>query len=103
MARVRLAIPLAQPLPPPGGLYEDPATGAAAAAFGGYLRALSLVSPPARITIEQGLEMGRPSNDHDRHPARKRKRHPEQRNGCRDPVNASARAPSPRPFRSHQR
>ncbi|WP_323186284.1 PhzF family phenazine biosynthesis protein [Streptomyces canus] len=46
---------------PPGGLYEDPATGAAAPAFGGYLRALSLVSPPARITIEQGLEMGRPS------------------------------------------
>jgi PhzF family phenazine biosynthesis protein len=46
---------------PVGGVYEDPATGAAAAAFGGYLRALSLVSPPARVTILQGHDMGRPS------------------------------------------
>ena len=46
---------------PPGGVVEDPATGAAAAALGGYLRALGLVAPPARITIEQGEEMGRPS------------------------------------------
>ena len=29
---------------PPGGVVEDPATGAAAAAFGGYLRELGLVS-----------------------------------------------------------
>ena len=28
---------------PPGGVVEDPATGAAAAAFGGYLRELGLV------------------------------------------------------------
>jgi PhzF family phenazine biosynthesis protein len=46
---------------PPGGVVEDPATGAAAAAFGGYLRALDLVDLPARITILQGADMGRPS------------------------------------------
>ncbi|MES9538355.1 PhzF family phenazine biosynthesis isomerase [Actinomadura sp. NPDC000600] len=46
---------------PPGGVVEDPATGAAAAAFGGYLRSLGLVAPPARFTIRQGEDMGRPS------------------------------------------
>ena len=46
---------------PPGGVVEDPATGAAAAAFGGYLRELGLVTPPARITIHQGDDLGRPS------------------------------------------
>ncbi|GAA4510192.1 PhzF family phenazine biosynthesis isomerase [Actinoallomurus oryzae] len=46
---------------PPGGVVEDPATGAAAAAFGGYLRALGLITPPAEITIHQGQDMGRPS------------------------------------------
>jgi len=46
---------------PVGGVYEDPATGAAAAAFGGYLRALNLVAPPAQVTILQGHDMGRPS------------------------------------------
>ena len=46
---------------PPGGVIEDPATGAAAAAFGGYLRTLGLVALPARITILQGADMGRPS------------------------------------------
>lgn len=46
---------------PPGGVVEDPATGAAAAAFGGYLRALALVDLPARITILQGADMGHPS------------------------------------------
>jgi PhzF family phenazine biosynthesis protein len=45
---------------PPGGVIEDPATGAAAAAFGGYLRELGLVSTPATITIYQGHDMGRP-------------------------------------------
>jgi PhzF family phenazine biosynthesis protein len=45
---------------PPGGVVEDPATGAAAAAFGGYLRALGLVELPGRITIHQGADMGRP-------------------------------------------
>lgn len=47
---------------PVGGVVEDPATGAAAAAFGGYLRALGLVTAPARITIRQGEDMGRPSD-----------------------------------------
>ncbi|MFC9683146.1 PhzF family phenazine biosynthesis protein [Streptomyces sp. NPDC056948] len=46
---------------PPGGVVEDPATGAAAAAFGGYLRELGLVQTPATLTIHQGVDMGRPS------------------------------------------
>ncbi|HZE49525.1 MAG TPA: PhzF family phenazine biosynthesis isomerase [Jatrophihabitantaceae bacterium] len=46
---------------PPGGIVEDPATGAAAAAFGGYLRELRLVDLPATVTIHQGDDMGRPS------------------------------------------
>lgn len=46
---------------PPGGVREDPATGAAAAAFGGYLRELELIDVPARVTIHQGADMGRPS------------------------------------------
>lgn len=46
---------------PPGGVVEDPATGAAAAAFGGYLRELELVTSPATLTIHQGDDMGRPS------------------------------------------
>ncbi|MDN0198220.1 PhzF family phenazine biosynthesis isomerase [Streptomyces sp. S.PNR 29] len=46
---------------PPGGVVEDPATGAAAAAFGGYLRELGLVETPASLTIHQGADMGRPS------------------------------------------
>ena len=46
---------------PPGGVIEDPATGAAAAAFGGYLRDLALVPLPSRVTIHQGHDMGRPS------------------------------------------
>jgi PhzF family phenazine biosynthesis protein len=46
---------------PPGGVVEDPATGAAAAAFGGYLRDLGLVTPPVRLTLHQGHDLGRPS------------------------------------------
>lgn len=46
---------------PVGGVVEDPATGAAAAAFGAYLRTLGLVTPPATVTIVQGEDMGRPS------------------------------------------
>jgi PhzF family phenazine biosynthesis protein len=46
---------------PPGGVVEDPATGAAAAAFGGYLRELGLVDVPASVVIRQGIELGRPS------------------------------------------
>ncbi|MFP5219855.1 MAG: PhzF family phenazine biosynthesis protein [Actinomycetes bacterium] len=46
---------------PTGGVVEDPATGAAAAAFGGYLRALGLAPPPTSITIVQGEDMGRRS------------------------------------------
>jgi PhzF family phenazine biosynthesis protein len=46
---------------PVGGVVEDPATGAAAAALGAYLRALRLVDPPVRVTIHQGHDLGRPS------------------------------------------
>ncbi|MEU1001267.1 PhzF family phenazine biosynthesis protein [Streptomyces tibetensis] len=46
---------------PPGGVVEDPATGAAAAAFGGYLREFGLVPTPATLTIHQGADLGRPS------------------------------------------
>ena len=45
---------------PPGGVVEDPATGAAAAALGAYLRELGHVEPPATVTILQGEDMGRP-------------------------------------------
>ena len=44
-----------------GGVVEDPATGAAAAAFGAYLRSEGLITPPATITVHQGVDMGRPS------------------------------------------
>ncbi|MBX0300354.1 PhzF family phenazine biosynthesis protein [Cryobacterium sp. 1639] len=46
---------------PVGTITEDPATGSAAAAVGGYLRELGLVSPPARVVIRQGRHVGRPS------------------------------------------
>jgi len=46
---------------PVGGVVEDPATGAAAAALGGYLRDAGLLSVPATILIRQGETMGRPS------------------------------------------
>ncbi|MFE5670988.1 PhzF family phenazine biosynthesis protein [Agromyces sp. NPDC056523] len=46
---------------PVGAIIEDPATGAAAAAVGGYLRALGAVEPPARVLIRQGRHVGRPS------------------------------------------
>jgi PhzF family phenazine biosynthesis protein len=54
---------------PPGGVVEDPATGAAAAALGAYLRELDLVHPPVRITVQQGSDMGRPSVLHVEIPA----------------------------------
>ena len=44
------------------GIAEDPATGGACAAFGGYIAALSTVSDGTlRHTVHQGVEMGRPS------------------------------------------
>ncbi|MDF2575766.1 MAG: PhzF family phenazine biosynthesis protein [Agromyces sp.] len=46
---------------PVGRITEDPATGAAAAAVGAYLRHLGAVTPPARVEIEQGRHVGRPS------------------------------------------
>ena len=46
---------------PVGGVVEDPATGAAAAALGGYLRDAGIVAAPATILIRQGEAIGRPS------------------------------------------
>jgi PhzF family phenazine biosynthesis protein len=46
---------------PVGGVVEDPATGAAAAALGGYLRDAGLLTAPATVLIRQGEAMGRPS------------------------------------------
>jgi PhzF family phenazine biosynthesis protein len=46
---------------PVGGVVEDAATGAAAAAFGGYLRELGLVTSPRALVIHQGVDLGRPS------------------------------------------
>lgn len=46
---------------PVGGVVEDPATGAAAAALGGYLRDAKLVEAPVRFVINQGAGIGRPS------------------------------------------
>jgi PhzF family phenazine biosynthesis protein len=43
---------------PPGGVVEDPATGAAAAALGGYLRDRGLAT--GEVTVHQGADMGRP-------------------------------------------
>ncbi|QNS06563.1 PhzF family phenazine biosynthesis protein [Streptomyces xanthii] len=45
---------------PVGGVVEDPATGAAAAAFGAYARELGLVPDEAELTLYQGADMGRP-------------------------------------------
>ncbi len=46
---------------PVGGVIEDPATGAAAAALGGYLRDAKLIAVPTTLLIRQGEAMGRPS------------------------------------------
>ncbi|EST37164.1 hypothetical protein N566_14505 [Streptomycetaceae bacterium MP113-05] len=45
---------------PVGGVVEDPATGAAAAAFGGFARELGLVPASSTLTLHQGEDMGRP-------------------------------------------
>ena len=45
---------------PVGGVVEDPATGAAAAAFGAYVRDLGLVPEDAVLTLHQGEDLGRP-------------------------------------------
>ncbi|MFE3327385.1 PhzF family phenazine biosynthesis protein [Streptomyces sp. NPDC059176] len=45
---------------PVGGVVEDPATGAAAAAFGAYARELGLVPEDALLTLHQGDDLGRP-------------------------------------------
>jgi PhzF family phenazine biosynthesis protein len=48
---------------PIGGVYEDPATGAAAAALGGYLRDLAWPHQGS-IVIHQGEDMGVPCSLH---------------------------------------
>ena len=46
---------------PVGGVYEDPATGAAAAAFGGFLRDVGWLAEGGTVEILQGHDMGAPS------------------------------------------
>ncbi|MGW4896087.1 PhzF family phenazine biosynthesis isomerase [Kitasatospora sp. NPDC004240] len=46
---------------PIGGVVEDPATGAAAAALGGYLRVIGALPASGAFTIRQGEDLGRPS------------------------------------------
>lgn len=46
---------------PVGGVVEDPATGAAAAALGAYLRQIGRLPPRSSFTVIQGEDMGRPS------------------------------------------
>ena len=46
---------------PVGGIVEDPATGAAAAALGGYLRDVKIMDTPFEFQIRQGESMGMPS------------------------------------------
>jgi PhzF family phenazine biosynthesis protein len=46
---------------PVGGVVEDPATGAAAMAFGGYLKDVGHIVRPTRVTVHQGVDLGRPS------------------------------------------
>ena len=46
---------------PPGGVVEDPATGAAAAALGAYLASQDRLPDNRGFTIHQGHDLGRPS------------------------------------------
>ena len=46
---------------PPGGVVEDPATGAAAAALGAYLAGQDQLPDDRRFTIHQGHDLGCPS------------------------------------------
>lgn len=46
---------------PPGGVVEDPATGAAAAALGAYLDSRDALPAQRRLLIRQGDDLGRPS------------------------------------------
>jgi PhzF family phenazine biosynthesis protein len=46
---------------PPGGVVEDPATGAAAAALGAYLASQDRLPDDRSFTIHQGHDLGRPS------------------------------------------
>jgi predicted PhzF superfamily epimerase YddE/YHI9 len=39
---------------------DEAGTGAAAAAFGAYLRDLGEAGPTARLTLHQGVDLGRP-------------------------------------------
>jgi len=43
-----------------GGVVEDPATGAAAAALGGYLRSHDRLPADGRFSVRQGEDMGQP-------------------------------------------
>jgi len=46
----------------PWGIIEDPATGSAAGSLGAYLVTHKKLRPGEKLTIAQGVEMGRPSH-----------------------------------------
>jgi trans-2,3-dihydro-3-hydroxyanthranilate isomerase len=46
----------------PWEIYEDPATGSAAGSLGAYLVQNGKLTPPQTLSIQQGVEMGRPSH-----------------------------------------
>lgn len=53
----------ARMMEPSAGVYEDPATGSAVAAFAGVINQFDTpVDGPSRLLIEQGVEMNRPSS-----------------------------------------
>ena len=79
---------------PPGGVREDPATGAAAAALGGYLRELGLVELPVTVTVRQGEDMGRPSDFEGHHRRRPGVRHRGVRHGRPDRLTGIRRRPA---------
>jgi PhzF family phenazine biosynthesis protein len=45
---------------PFGGVVEDPATGAGAAAYAAYLRDIGVIHAPIEVTVHQGQDMGMP-------------------------------------------
>jgi PhzF family phenazine biosynthesis protein len=45
---------------PFGGVVEDPATGAGAAAYAAYLRDIGVIHAPIELTLHQGEDMGTP-------------------------------------------
>ena len=71
------------------GVVEDPATGAAAAAFGGYLRDLHKIGAERRVHHLPGRRHG-PPEPHRRERPQGRARRPRPRRRQRDPLTPDA-------------